>query len=44
VRHNEEDEDLGQQRSQLGMASQEQKKVLIEIYCIEKCLLDLDPI
>ncbi len=25
-------------------ASQEQKEVLIEIYCIKKCLLDLDPI
>jgi hypothetical protein len=24
--------------------SQELKKVLIEIYCIKKCLLDLDPI
>jgi hypothetical protein len=25
-------------------ASQELKKVIIEIYCIKKCLLDLDPI
>ncbi len=24
--------------------SQEQKKVIIEMYCIKKCLLDLDPI
>jgi hypothetical protein len=24
--------------------SQELKKVIVEIYCIEKCLLDLDPI
>jgi hypothetical protein len=25
-------------------SSQELKKVIIEIYCIKKCLLDLDPI
>jgi hypothetical protein len=27
-----------------GSTSQELKKVIIKIYCIEKCLLDLDPI
>jgi hypothetical protein len=29
---------------QMEATSQELKKVIIRIYCIEKCLLDLDPI
>jgi hypothetical protein len=37
-------EDDERQQEMGASTSQELKKVLIKIYCIKKCLLDLDPI
>jgi hypothetical protein len=43
IQHEQSLHKLVQMIEWICVASQE-KKVLIEIYCIEKCLLDLDPI
>ncbi len=38
------DVDVQARNVEIEQTSQELKKVLIKIYCIKKCLLDLDPI